>query len=211
MITLFFSDNRIKFLWFVAALYLSGCATTAPQQPPAIHALSPSVLHQHHMAQITKIAQFSLKGRLGVITKPKGFSGRVAWQHQSEKDNIDVFSPLGGKVANIVKTPDQVILTDNKEKNTKAQDVETLTEDSLGFRLPLSGLSNWALGKPHDRGLVNAVTWDANGRINTLKQNGWDIEYADYADNDGYFLPRKIILKNEKMTLKLIVEKWSNL
>jgi outer membrane lipoprotein LolB len=194
------------------ALYLSGCALLKPQEQPASSSTpEASILHDHHMALVTNIEQFSLTGRLGVMTNPKGFSGRVAWQHASSNDNIDVFSPLGGKVANIVKTDEEVALTNSKDEHITAPDAETLTEKTLGFRLPLSGLSYWALGRPSDTGLVEYITWDENGRINALKQNGWDIQYQDYESNEGYFLPRKISLRTDDLIIKLIVEKWSNI
>ncbi|PCI60310.1 MAG: outer membrane lipoprotein LolB [Methylophilaceae bacterium] len=200
----------MKYLWLFIALFLHGCATTAPQKKPA-SGLKPSVLHKQHMEQIANIQQFSLRGRLGVIAKPKNFSARLTWQHTQETDSIDVYSPLGGKVAHIAKTPDSITLTDNNKKNTVARDAETLTEKTLGFKLPLSGLSHWALGRPVDKGLVNAVTWDENGRISTLQQNGWLIQYKNYVAKDAYFLPKKVILKNDRITLKLLIEKWADI
>lgn len=205
------SSSSMRYLWLVGALYLSGCATTSTQPSQPISTAPPNVLHKQHMENIASIKQFSLKGRLGITTEPKNHSARMAWQHKSEKDNIDIYSPIGGKVANILKTPELVTLTDNGNKKTTAPDAETLTEETLGFRLPLSGLSHWILGKPSNTGLINVVTWDLNGRISTLQQNGWDIQYKNYREHAGYFLPKKVTLKNDKMTIKLIIEKWSDL
>lgn len=210
MITCFF-NSRIRHMWLVVGFYLSGCAIVSQQPKPAAPTLSPSVLHKQHMEQIANIQQFSLKARLGVITEPKNYSARLAWQHLPLLDDIDVYSPLGGKVAHIVKTPDQVTLTDNNKKVIEAEDSETLTENALGFRLPLSGLSHWAIGKPSNKDLVNAVTWDEHGRIRSLKQSGWDIQYTDYVADGVYFLPQKIVIKNEKITLKLLIEKWTEI
>lgn len=194
------------------AFYLSGCSFLKTQEQPASDtSIEASVLHDHHMVLVNNIEQFALTGRLGVMTNPKGFSGRVAWQHTLENDNIDVFSPLGGKVANIIKTDEEVVLTNSKNEHIAAPDTETLTEETLGFRLPLSGLSYWALGRPSDTGLVEYVTWDENGRINQLKQNDWDIQYQDYEANEGYFLPKKITLRTDELIIKLIVEQWSDL
>lgn len=194
------------------AFYLSGCSILQTQEQPANNrTVEASVLHHHHMVLIDNIAQFSLTGRLGVMTNPKGFSGRVSWQHTDDKDNIDVFSPLGGKVANIIKTNEEVVLTNSKDEHISSPDAETLTEERLGFRLPLSGLSYWALGRPSDTGTVDYASWDENGRINKLKQNGWDIQYQDYEANEGYFLPKKIVLRTDELIIKLIIEKWSDL
>ncbi len=195
----------------IVALYLSGCTTTATKPSSPTSHISPSKLHQQHIKQVSNIEHFLMKGRLAIITKPKNHSARLHWQHTPEKDNIDVYSPIGGKVANITKTPTSVKLTDNSQKTLEAQDAETLTQETLGFRLPLSGLSYWLLGKPSNTGLVNLVQWDQYGRIETMQQNGWDIHYKDYAEHAGYFLPRKVTLKNDKMTIKLISDKWADL
>jgi len=201
----------MRYLLLTITIYLSGCTITHTQTTQPTNTAPPHVLHKQHMENIANVKQFSLKGRLGITTAPKNYSARLAWQHMPEKDNIDIYSPIGGKVANIVKTSKQVTLTDNGNEMTTAQDAESLTEKTIGFRLPLTGLSSWILGKPSDTGLVNVVTWGVNGRINTLQQNGWDIKYKDYTDNAGYFLPKKVTLRSDEMTIKLIIEKWSDL
>jgi outer membrane lipoprotein LolB len=43
----------------------------------------------------------------------------------------------------------------------------------------------------------------------TLKQDGWDISYENYAMQNGVDLPNKIVLKSEKVNLKLLVEKFT--
>ncbi len=188
-------------------LVVSGCATLPPppSQPPTT-----SSINQKHLATLANIKAFSLKGRLGVVSNPRGFSGGIDWQHQTADDNIDVYSPVGGKVANIVKKSSGVTLTTQDGHSVSAKDAETLTETALGWRLPLSGLSDWALGKP-TTSKIDASTWDEQGRLTTLKQDGWDIEYQNYAENSGYFLPSKIVLKSEKVNLKLLVENWLSL
>ena len=167
-------------------------------------------IHQQHLAKLSHIQQFSLKGRLGVVTKKQGFSGRIDWQHALTTDTIEVFSPLGGKVAGIVKTPNGVTLTSQDGHSVKAQDAESLTEMTLGWRLPLTGLSDWAIGRP-SKSKVDASTWDEQGRLTTLTQDGWDIGFENYADQHGYLLPSKVVLKSEKVNLKLLVEKWSTI
>jgi outer membrane lipoprotein LolB len=200
------SLNR-KLLLAALVLAVSACATrpVLPTTPTPEHL----ALHQQHLASLANIKAFSLKGRLGVVSQKQGFSGGIEWQHHTTTDNIDVFSPVGGKVANIAKTPDQVILTDQKAHQIKANDAETLTETTLGFRLPLKGLSDWAVGRP-TTSKIEASSWDTQGRLTTLKQDGWDIGFDNYLESGGTFLPTKIVLKSEKVNLKLLVEKWLN-
>jgi outer membrane lipoprotein LolB len=190
--------------YFLLLLFLAGCATIMPpiSQPPAT-----SSINQKHIDTLANIKAFALKGRLGAVIQKQGFSGRIDWQHQAITDNIDVFSPVGGKVANITKNSSGVTLTSQNGHSVSAQDAESLTETTLGFRLPLTGLSNWAIGRP-SASKIEAANWDETGRLTTLKQDGWDISYENYADIDGISLPKKILLKSEKVNLKLLVERW---
>ena len=203
--------NRII---FILMLLISGCSVlqTKPAAPQS------SSINEKHLASLANIKSFSLKGRLGVVTNPRGFSGGLEWQHQSAKDNqtsdnktstdnIDIFSPVGGKVANINKIQSGVTLTSQDGHTIKTQDAESLTEATLGWRLPLTGLSDWALGKP-TASKIDAATWDENGRLTTLKQDGWDISYENYAENNGIFLPKKVLLKSDKVNLKLLIDQW---
>ncbi len=191
-------------LWLAIALWVSACAS---QLTPTSQAPAASAIHQQHLATLSKLTSFSLKGRLGVITQQQGFTGGIDWQHQMSADNIDVFSPLGGKVANIAKNPNGVTLTDQKNRSISAQDAESLTEMTLGFRLPLTGLADWVLGRPAASKIVSS-TWDEKGRLVTLKQDDWDIAYENYALNNGIDLPNKVILKSEKANMKLLIENW---
>ena len=199
------SFNRNSLI-LVIVLFISACATQPipPTQPPAN-----SAINQKHLATLANIKAFALKGRLGVVTQKQGFSGGIDWQHQAITDNIDVFSPVGSKVAHIAKNPSGVTLTSQNGHSVSAQDAESLTETALGFRLPLNGLSDWAVGRPNTS-KIDAANWDETGRLTLLKQDGWDISYENYAATNGVYLPSKILLRSEKVNLKLLVEKWVN-
>ena len=186
-------------------LVLASCASLTKVNVPtntASHAL-----HQQHLKSISSIQQFTLKGRIGVQTDGKGFSGSLHWQHDHANDNIALYSPLGGQVASISKTADKVVLEDAKGNSISAANAETLTQNALGWKLPLAGLADWSLGRP-TRSANQDSTWDNQGRLSTLKQDGWEIEYQNYVENNGIFLPSKILLKSQKVNLKLLVEQW---
>ncbi|HEU4708017.1 MAG TPA: lipoprotein insertase outer membrane protein LolB [Methylophilaceae bacterium] len=194
--------RAIQWLQMAAVLSLAGCAAIQPQEPA-----SDAATHQRHLESIANIHQFSVQGRIGVQTEGRGFSGSTHWQHSATQDNIDLFSPLGGQVANIQATPESVVLVDSDGKTYRAQDAETLTQKTLGWRLPMKGLPDWVLGRPAP-GKVEDSQWDRNGRLTRLKQQGWDISYGQYVDSQGYQLPGKIMLESRKLNLKLVIERW---
>jgi outer membrane lipoprotein LolB len=184
---------------------LQACASTPLQQ--AANSAASQVLYQQHLRDLAAINSFSLQGRIGVQADGKGFSGSLHWQHSVNRDDIELFSPLGGQVASIQKTAAQVTLIESNGKHSSAENAETLTAEVLGWRLPLSGLADWSLGRPTQNAVLHS-TWDERGFLRTLKQDGWDIEYQAYSAYDGQFLPTKMSLRSEKLNLKLVVEMW---
>jgi len=182
--------------------WLVACAST-----PQTTALATQPIHQQHLASLTNIEQFSIKGRLGVNSQGKGFSGGITWVHQPETDSIDIYTPLGSKVARIHKSSQSVLLTTQDGRSIVAEDAEALTETVIGLRLPLNGLNDWVLGRP-TKANIDAVTWDGMGRISSLSQQGWEITYLAYHDALIPSLPNKISLKNPQLQLRLVVETW---
>lgn len=191
--------------WLVLAVLmtLAGCATT-----PEIQPASPPQVYQQHLASLADISQFHVQGRIGVQAEGRGFSGSTQWQHDGRNDQLALFSPLGAQVATISTTADGVLLVTENGKRYIAADVETLTQQNLGWSLPMQGLPDWVLGRPAATP-VQQSQWDTNGRLTRLVQDGWDITYAQYVEVESYSLPNKITLRSPKLNLKLIIERWA--
>lgn len=192
-----------RLLLLSAMLALAGCASVPP--PATVD----KGIFDRHQQQLSTIAAFSLSGRLAVQTQQKGFSGKLRWQHAPGGDMLDFYSPLGSQVAAIVGDADGVVLTTSDQKTYTAADAETLLHDTMGWSLPLQGLSDWVLGRPAP-GAYQDVRWDDQGRLTFLVQNGWHIEYPSYQTVAGTDLPTKIVLKSPKLDLKLLVEQWQD-
>jgi outer membrane lipoprotein LolB len=184
-----------------ATVACTGPATKADaiSAPPSLNAI--------HLKQLEQISSFTLQGRIGIQTNPKGFSGSLIWQHATSKDEIALYSPLGSQVASIFSSPTHITLLDSNGKSYQAIDAETLTQDVLGWRLPLKGLSDWALGRPSASPIEHS-TWNAQGQLTLLKQDGWTIEFDNYLQQGNHTLPSKIYLKSTQLNLKLLVERW---
>lgn len=206
-----------KILLIFCCLSLSACASlqdkltffkSATPTSKNSTSLSPAQMHEQHMASIADIDQFSLKGRMGIQTEGKGYSVGTQWAHQPAQNSIKILSPIGSEVANIESNADEVRLTTQEGKVYLAKDAETLTQDSLGWKLPMQGLEDWALGRPTKK-LAEKIEWDMQGRITSMLQNGWRIEYPEYVQVGNYALPKKIFLTHPKLTLKMVVEHWS--
>jgi outer membrane lipoprotein LolB len=197
--------NFLRSFLLAAIVALTGCASLAPSTAP----VDPDA-QSRHQRKLEDISAFSLSGRMAVQTEKRGFSGSLRWRHTEDGDHFALYSPLGTQVADINANKDGVTLTTNDRKTYKADNAETLLQQTMGWSLPLTGLSDWIIGRPTSSA-YEVISRDAQGRLVRLKQDGWDIEYPTYQTVDGTDLPGKVILRSPQLDLKLLVERWGTL
>ena len=146
---------------------------------------------------------FDLTGRLAARYGNQAFSGNIAWRHAGGSDELLITSPLGAGVARIVRDGNSVTLSTAEPKEYRGTDPEALTEEVLGFRVPVTGLADWVRGRPSGQGDAKAQ-YDAAGRLQTLEQAGWKVEYLEY---DGQ-MPSRLRLTYPGIELRLAISQW---
>jgi outer membrane lipoprotein LolB len=50
---------------------------------------------------------------------------------------------------------------------------------------------------------------DARGELVTLSQRGWQVQYQEYADVQGYTLPIRLAMQRDAVHIKVIVNQWT--
>lgn len=148
--------------------------------------------------------EFELDGRIAVRYRDEGSTGNIAWRHRAGGDEMLITSPLGQGVARIEREGDMVTVTTSDQRVYRAHDAETLTEEVLGFRVPLAGLADWVRARPAPG--PARQTRDARGRLTELEQDGWHIEYLAYRD-DGT-RPARLRLVYPGLELRLAIDEW---
>jgi outer membrane lipoprotein LolB len=145
---------------------------------------------------------FELSGRIAVKYKDEAASGNIAWRHSADADEMLLSSSFGQGIARIVRTRELVTLTTSEGRDVSAADAEALTEQVLGFRIPLAGLADWVRGRPGPGPARTRA--DGEGRLVELEQRGWTIEYLGYADK----LPARMRLTYPGVELRLAISDW---
>ncbi|MGI9310471.1 MAG: lipoprotein insertase outer membrane protein LolB [bacterium] len=186
-------------LGLLLALYLGGCAA-----PPAEIAVSPNdvqaddaqarALRQQHRARIANIAAWRVKGTMAVKTGRAGRGGRanLIWNHQRDRQEIELYGPFGGGRVRIAATDGRAVLRDTKGANIEAASVAEALRRRLGWPVPFDGLRHWA------RGLADAdateLAWDRAGRLRSLRQGDWLVEFLEYNAVGALALPRRLTI-----------------
>jgi outer membrane lipoprotein LolB len=185
------------FGWGLLAL-LAGCTTLMPVSAPGT-APSPPLVQAY-------IPSFEINGRLSVRHDNEGFSGNLRWRHVFGEDEFVVQTPLGQGVARVTRNAQGATLQTADGQTLYAEDAESLTQQALGFRLPLAGLPRWVQAQ--------AVSGEASlrhnddGTVGELREQGWQIEYLDYHGVGNTTLPSKLSMQNTELKLRLIIDDW---
>jgi len=213
---------RFVFPWwslFLCALpFLAGCALTPPAQENNV--VSTVFIEPAPGSAGARSADFLLTGRVAVKGGKESFSSRVQWRHAERGDEILLLSPLGQTLAQIQLNPDGAFLTTSEHQSYYAADVESLTEQVLGWHLPLTGLQYWVQGM-NSPATAAEMDLDGNYRVVAIRQDGWNIDYASYFPASATHVvqvqtqaeplrPRLLLLKRGDLQIKLVIDTWSS-
>lgn len=192
------------FIFLVFPLLVS-CAALAPQ-PTVVRTIS---IEPVAGLQNASADNFDLLGRVSVRNEHQRFSGSVHWQHSEQDDTILLLSPLGQAVAEINKQNEGVSLVTSDKEVFHARNVEDLTADVLGWRLPLKGLQYWIQGR-YSPASAASVDIDSGNRIIAIRQDGWQILFKRfYADETARIpRPRIIELQFEDLDIRMVIDDW---
>ena len=150
--------------------------------------------------------EFELTGRIAMRYRDDAGSGNSAWRNGARSDELLLTTPLGQGIARIVRVGEEISLTTQDGREMRAADAEALTEQALGFRLPLAGLAAWVRGRATPRPAAEPTRErrDAAGRLVELEQSGWRIQYLEYAGA----LPSRLTLIYPGLELRLAISEW---
>lgn len=186
--------HLMRWAFLLLPLLLASCATPPPVSQPV---LRPAAAEH---------GPFVLDGRIAVKHNGQRTSANVHWTHQAATDEVMLSGPLGQTVASLRRDAQGVALQ-TQEGHYTANDVGELTEQVLGWRLPLTGLRYWVLALP-DPASAASIEHDVNGQVKLLRQDDWEIRYTRYAAQTPDSLPLRMLLQREGLEIQLLVDIW---
>ena len=135
-------------------------------------------------------------------------SGRFSLEIRGVQQILDLASPLGTTVARIEIEPSGARATGARMKEVRGADADALTEQLLGWPLPVSGLADWIEGRPVPSRVARVER--EGERVVLLEQDGWTIRLPEYFETAAR--PRRLVLERPagantpSVVLRLIVD-----
>lgn len=177
----------------VAAALLAACASI-----PGGHALE---------VEPAATAAFAVEGRLSARRGADAVAVGFAWRHDPPRDALTIANPLGQVLAELEgdTAAGRVAMTLADGRVADAPDWPALTERAIGFALPVEALAAWVRGRPHARSAY-AAEGDASGRVATLRQDGWGIDFT-YPDATSV-QPARLRLSGFDVEVRIVIDRW---
>ncbi len=195
-----------RFLWpltlLAVVLSLSGCA----HRPPAAVEVISSWSAQR--ALLLAQQQFQFTGRLAVASSDDGFSGGIDWQQRAAVSSLRLRGPLGTTAVQVEFDGQTLDLRLSDGSDLRGGAATEALSQALGFDAPLSSLSFWLRGCD-DPASPAETTFDAQNRLASLGQRGWQISYDSYQRQGVLWLPRQLTLRRESVRVRLLIQTWT--
>ena len=124
--------------------------------------------------------------------------------------------PFGQGAFQIDGRPGEVELTTARGERRSARTPEALLLREIGWELPASSLRHWITARARPGVPVREWALDEQGRLASLAQQGWRVEYAYRRDPregslgelPGPALPARITLRGEGAVVRVAVRGW---
>lgn len=173
----------------ILALALVGCATT-PISPP-------------DRAYTGRFSAVATRG-----DQRETVTGRFNVEVRGNHQTIDLATPLGTTVARIEVGPEGARASGAGVQDVRGPDADALTEQLLGWRLPVSGMPDWIEGRAAP-GRPARVERDGSRPV-LIEQDGWTVRLSEAFQ--GSVRPRILVLERPAspiapgVVLRLVVD-----
>lgn len=121
--------------FFISVALLAGCASlfSAPEPPAQAGSSLPAKF-------------FTLRGRISVRVGDRIESGQIRWAKQAAEERLELFTPFGSQVAELVKATNGRVTLRRDRETIAAESIGELTSSLLGVPLDMDAIANWTQG-----------------------------------------------------------------
>jgi len=191
-----------RLLGVAIAIALASCRTV-----PALRE-APAQAWEARRPQLQALDRFQLKGRVAVATGAEGFNARLRWTQDGRQSHLSLDGPLGAGGVQVTSDGAAVDIVTSRGNHLSSDAARAELTSRLGFDPPIGSLRYWILGVPEPGPPAQEVL-DAEQRLASLQQNGWDVEYTGYMSVSNEWLPSKLTLQRQGVRVRVVVDGWN--
>jgi outer membrane lipoprotein LolB len=192
-------------IFLMTPFILASCTTTPSV---ATDQAERTRLHESRSEILSRLDHWVLEGKLAINDGQDGGSGRLNWEERGAWSMMEFRGALGRGAWQLLSKQNGALLKMANGEIYRADSVNQLVFDRIGWQVPVDALSWWV------RGMASPGNWDDRklddqGRLVALQQHGWAIEFKKYRETRDLMLPMKMTARRNEHTVKLAIRSWS--
>lgn len=184
---------------------LAGCAGFTSRE--ALQGEGNPTQWKAHKQQISQLDGWQISGKIGIRAPRDSGSATLFWLQRQDYYDIRLSGPLGGGAARLTGRPGDILLEVANRGRYQAESPEALLREQLRLELPVSNLLWWIRGLPAPDSR-SRLTLDGDSHLARLEQDGWQVEYQRYTQQNGYALPERLKLYGQDLEVTLVIKDW---
>jgi outer membrane lipoprotein LolB len=189
---------------------LAACAGQPKRTAPPV---SDAAARQSQVERATVLAahpQWSLQGRVALSNGRNGGSGRIDWQQDGPRYSVALSAPITRQSWRLNGDADFARLEGLDGGTREGSDPQALLRESTGWVIPVAALASWVRGTADLQLSPATLQFDADGRLASLHQAGWTIDYSQWQPQPtlGIDLPHRLDARQGDARVKLVIDAW---
>jgi outer membrane lipoprotein LolB len=183
-------------------LLLAACAGQQAKQPGDEN-------WQQHSDRLRELTRWSAEGKLALRTPEQSESASLNWHQTGVITRLQLSGPLGAAATTLYSNGQTLEIRQGGEISSwDLTDTSALARET-GWSLPLLALPHWIKGVPApDIEIQDMQMGPDPARIETLRQDNWDIRYEAYAEFGTFTLPTRLRIQRDDTSVRVIIREW---
>ena len=182
---------------------LSACSGVAVKEPPGDR----QAAYQARAETLTSIPDWGFTGKLSLDDGEEGGSGRLQWSVEQDNSVLEFHGAMGRGAWRLETGPGGAILSEANGHVQKADHVNELIQERIGWPVPVDALQWWVRGLAAP-GEPDVEELDENGLLVRLEQFDWSVEFNRYDSKTGLALPARLEATRGSYRVKLAIGRW---
>jgi len=151
-----------------------------------------------HRAQLSALGQWRATGKLALRAPDTSESASFDWRQRDTKTTLRLSGPLGSGATLIESDGRWLEVHRGGEHRRYDLSRPGALRDGTGWELPLPSLPHWLKGLPAPR----------SGRLERLRQQGWDVQFESYGQFEALWLPTRLLLRSGQTEATVLLRHW---
>lgn len=155
---------------------------------------------------------WALSGRVALSNGTRGGSGRIEWSQGAGSTHMQLSAPVTRQSWILDVAGDGATLQGVADAPLRDADAARLLRETTGWDIPVAALGCWLRAAAAGPGRFGPalVDYDANLLPRQIEQDGWTIEYDDWAADpaSGLSMPARIEARRGNNRVRLVVDHW---